>query len=1046
MLQKVLFFILLPPNLLNLVAKAQRLEHSSRDCSLPHSVVGPCRALFFKWTHTPQGCVKFGYGGCEGNNNRFDSLDECTRFCGEGMIIEAPSAGKMTSPGMKRPKFPGGPKMGFGPKAPKMPFGGPKLGGPKSGIINPRGAIINKNNPSIPLVTIDDCLLPMNRGTGTASMIRRFYYNKITRKCEPFSWTRVGGNLNRFVTFQMCQEICARKMEQYFNIVDVDSGISDESVEKIENELFQKEEQDRVNRIESNLVNAKVPGKLGKIAISGPNLKIGNPTGKMSKIMNPKCRMKPAVQGSSNTFRKYRRYTYYPEKNECGLFMYKGQGGNQNNFFAKIGCEAQCKLNDEELKIRAANRARAEQNKIRQQAMLNKIREQAEDNEEIEEEFEEEDQPLDNFTRCSSAIPSFNDTASCFRQDSKSFFYRKESNRCEFVYDCGTHNNGKQLYFDNLETCEDNCIDQARIFEEFEKIVAQQDKLFQKSESKGSNKKMEDMLLNIQTQEYKDMIELKPSQIDKCQIDAKPGHCQHKFQRYYYDYKTNSCKSFVYTGCGGNENNFKTPDECHDSCYVDSPQILPETKDVVEGEVPDSFASDTEVDIYADEKFSSSMMANLIFEKACNKTLDIGLCNVQEVPRYSVKFYWDSVERRCKPFRYTGCGGNENRFHSLQKCEHTCGTLKNIEPFNQRCLNHHESGPCEATISRWRWNVETGQCEQFFWYGCMLDGVNFNGNRNNFMNKNDCECHCLNPDSCISKCQVHETYHFNFLGMDEEEQTSYKSIVCRNLNSTIGDLIDLVKEHEDVEFLDIRNNQLNSDDMQVLKYALELLPMLRVALLGGNQLYDHLNELMFQRNGRLQYLDISNGGIKEFAKTTFDYLTSLKHLNMSNNHLTYMYPDQFELLVDLKYLDISHNDISHLKAPQLQSNYNLAYLNLAYNNFTELPKVFLREQTNLKQIILDHNPFDNGLAHSEFKYCKDLDYVSMAHCKNLKNLPNGLFGSNLRLMTVKLDGNDKMAAELARTWAGESDIQDLRKWLHFNGEIREKKVDYEDLH
>ena len=47
----------------------------------PAGVKGPCEAIFFKWTFDGTKCVKFQYGGCEGNDNRFISISECEKVC-----------------------------------------------------------------------------------------------------------------------------------------------------------------------------------------------------------------------------------------------------------------------------------------------------------------------------------------------------------------------------------------------------------------------------------------------------------------------------------------------------------------------------------------------------------------------------------------------------------------------------------------------------------------------------------------------------------------------------------------------------------------------------------------------------------------------------------------------------------------------------------------------------------------------------------------------------------------------------------------------------
>lgn len=50
---------------------------------------GPCRALlkrFFFNIFTRQ-CEEFMYGGCEGNENRFESLQECKEKCVRGRFL-----------------------------------------------------------------------------------------------------------------------------------------------------------------------------------------------------------------------------------------------------------------------------------------------------------------------------------------------------------------------------------------------------------------------------------------------------------------------------------------------------------------------------------------------------------------------------------------------------------------------------------------------------------------------------------------------------------------------------------------------------------------------------------------------------------------------------------------------------------------------------------------------------------------------------------------------------------------------------------------------
>ncbi|XP_057296116.1 PI-stichotoxin-Hcr2f-like [Hydractinia symbiolongicarpus] len=51
-----------------------------------------------------------------------------------------------------------------------------------------------------------------------------------------------------------------------------------------------------------------------------------------------------------------------------------------------------------------------------------------------------------------------------------------------------------------------------------------------------------------------------------CQHGKDEGWCAKKLKRYYYNSESGKCEKFIYKGCEGNRNNFKTKNACENVC------------------------------------------------------------------------------------------------------------------------------------------------------------------------------------------------------------------------------------------------------------------------------------------------------------------------------------------------------------------------------------------------------------------------------------------------------------------------------------------------
>lgn len=72
--------------------------------------------------------------------------------------------------------------------------------------------------------------------------------------------------------------------------------------------------------------------------------------------------------------------------------------------------------------------------------------------------------------------------------------------------------------------------------------------------------------------------------------------------------------------------------------------------------------------------FAEGILSYLIVPDKCKLDVSVGKCRAI-IP----KFYYDKDMKSCQPFSYGGCGGNDNRFGSLEECINECVVPYNIK-------------------------------------------------------------------------------------------------------------------------------------------------------------------------------------------------------------------------------------------------------------------------------------------------------------------------------------------------------------------------------
>ncbi|XP_055695924.1 papilin isoform X3 [Lutzomyia longipalpis] len=184
---------------------------------------------------------------------------------------------------------------------------------------------------------------------------------------------------------------------------------------------------------------------------------------------------------------------------------------------------------------------------------------------------------------------------------------------------------------------------------------------------------------------------------DICTLPALRGRCNERIQRWYFDQNTQRCQQFEFGGCRGNKNNFYTERECQSACRHEPGRV--------EYTTPPARAP----------------------VSICEEPRDYGNCNGNEL-----KYFFNRDTASCEAFYYTGCGGNGNRFESQEQCERQCGEHRGVDV----CNEPKDQGPCDQWQTRYYFDSTRRQCLPFHYGGC-------GGTGNKFTTPQECESLCI---------------------------------------------------------------------------------------------------------------------------------------------------------------------------------------------------------------------------------------------------------------------------------------------------------------
>jgi hypothetical protein len=123
----------------------------------------------------------------------------------------------------------------------------------------------------------------------------------------------------------------------------------------------------------------------------------------------------------------------------------------------------------------------------------------------------------------------------------------------------------------------------------------------------------------------------------------------------------------MYSGCGGNGNNFGSREECLSMCHR-------------EGIISLFFCSfPLLLILIATFLVATSTPSLPELENVCDSDIDVGECT-----GVFMRYGYDRHTGDCRQFQYGGCGGNGNNFGALTDCHKKCLNKPTSKPMSIR--------------------------------------------------------------------------------------------------------------------------------------------------------------------------------------------------------------------------------------------------------------------------------------------------------------------------------------------------------------------------
>ncbi|XP_052766205.1 uncharacterized protein LOC128207366 isoform X2 [Mya arenaria] len=750
---------------------------TSAQCRLPRDT-GPCRDdMKVMWYFDPvkNECDRFWYG-CRGNANRFKSEKECLTVCRNQVIAPEPlpvcQQEKKVGPCRAAlPRYFYNSATGY---CENFKYGGCQ--GNDNNFATEDECVRTCNARRERTLSREEvCRLPQDTGRcdinffGSAST--EYFYNSQTRQCEVFEYSGCGGNRNRFSTQQECNSYCRVQTQatpspprrrQPVCELTTDVGPCDRMITKYHFNIASQECE--TFTYGGCLGNHNNFASIEK-CISYCGLRAG-------RTRADDCRL-PPEEGQCRA--NLQRWYYDSDIRRCRTFKYGGCQGNRNNFASEDECLSSCQT-DVVQPVTPAPTVAPPAPPVR-----------------------EED-------ACSLPLATPCDRVHSWDQF---YYYDRSTGQCREVPDGACNNNRNNFY--TREQCESFCdrdkVCQPLTYSTDMRCLA----YFENWTYNPSTRVCEKFVYggcggssnNFDTEEAcnrkcrQEVVTTTTARPDPshrftngeiCAMPEEAGNCLAYIRNWRYDSLTGQCVQFTYGGCGGNENNFKSREECERFCSrrvvcerFDEPEIsclaymprwrydpdIRSCENFVYGGCGGNANNFEAIEacerkcIPREEEEKEETDNNRVFSwrDICNLSPSAGPCD-----NYQRRWHYDSITRECKEFSYGGCLGNHNNFESRDQCMTYCDSSRWSRPRPTTeapeivtegsgeveetltgidvCRLDLDSGSCRFMTRQWHYDRSTGQCNEFVYGGC-------DGNENRFPSRDACEQQCNPRDVCM---------------------------------------------------------------------------------------------------------------------------------------------------------------------------------------------------------------------------------------------------------------------------------------------------------